>query len=757
MFGAYYPGSSYLGNDGFQLNPSTYSPGNTKLVSSLAGVVPAIRRGSLSISLSKSQGNCSFRVGDVRPAPFAALSLGLGSLGPADLIFRGLVQASAQSHEDSKANIIWTVTGVDSSAQFNRNLVWGNYIGVSASVIAADLLSRYAPEFTGVNIAPGLAACTISFAGVSLDAAFLSLATQIGGYYYRDLAYDVHLFITETLALTPNALDSSNLQLQTTPPLTWTANTAQIRNRVIGVGASVSLLSDVLSGETILPVAKATIFLSSGTALVGFLPLAYSSKVVSAGGTLIGPGATPSAAPAGVLIAGTGMGLGTYQIAYTDVTPSGESLPSPLLTITTTAIVAPVIPTIDNSQSGNMGSNYSIGDSVSYKITYTAAASFGDFSLDTLPSPGTAPVTIVAIIPVTSPALPNAPRLTITQSSDPLAKIINLWQQRNGGSYILIRSFVNTPGGAPLTINLSFDTNAPGFGTGIGAGSANYQQVSLSSIAIGASPTSSRKIYSTVVGGSQLKLLATLGDNTTLIYTDASADGSLGANAPTNDTSALTQPQGQINAGSITLLTAGAGVFSVTGGWAIVGNALIRYTGISGNTLTGIPPSGVGSILTTLTYNTQIVAASHLVLSAPLASSLLVGTPVCLYSRQDNIGSQAIVQGLEGGASTGVYEFKIADSSLVTQSSLDARCAADLLLFSDAGGIITVTYTTLDPKSAVGRPVAINIDGLVGTFIIQTVTISNIDEADNTPPRYNCTASSVRFSLDDLLRHLFLQ
>lgn len=46
----------------------------------------------------------------------------------------------------------------------------------------------------------------------------------------------------------------------------------------------------------------------------------------------------------------------------------------------------------------------------------------------------------------------------------------------------------------------------------------------------------SRKLYRTVTGGTQEKLVTTLSDNVTTTYSDEIADGSLGANVPTNAT-----------------------------------------------------------------------------------------------------------------------------------------------------------------------------------------------------------------------------
>lgn len=61
-------------------------------------------------------------------------------------------------------------------------------------------------------------------------------------------------------------------------------------------------------------------------------------------------------------------------------------------------------------------------------------------------------------------------------------------------------------------------------------------KVYLSAIPIGGSLVTSRKIYRTVAAGSTYLLLATLADNTTTTYTDNTADASLGAEAPSTNT-----------------------------------------------------------------------------------------------------------------------------------------------------------------------------------------------------------------------------
>lgn len=62
-------------------------------------------------------------------------------------------------------------------------------------------------------------------------------------------------------------------------------------------------------------------------------------------------------------------------------------------------------------------------------------------------------------------------------------------------------------------------------------------QVAVSAIPVGPSGTTSRKLYRTVAGDAgNHKLLATIANNTATTYADNTADGGLGADAPTVDT-----------------------------------------------------------------------------------------------------------------------------------------------------------------------------------------------------------------------------
>jgi len=61
-------------------------------------------------------------------------------------------------------------------------------------------------------------------------------------------------------------------------------------------------------------------------------------------------------------------------------------------------------------------------------------------------------------------------------------------------------------------------------------------KISLTAIPVGGSIVTSRKIYRTAAGGSTYLLLTTIADNTTTTYADNTADSSLGAEAPSTNT-----------------------------------------------------------------------------------------------------------------------------------------------------------------------------------------------------------------------------
>lgn len=286
---------------------------------------------------------------------------------------------------------------------------------------------------------------------------------------------------------------------------------------------------------------------------------------------------------------------------------------------------------------------------------------------------------------------------------------------------------------------------------------AAMNHVSLTAIQVGASGVTSRKVYRTTAGGSQLKLLTTIADNTTTTYSDSTTDASLGANVPTTDSSGLTQPSGQVVAGATTLIVAGTGGFQSGGGWAVIGNGqqVIRYTGVTSISLTGIPASGNGSITASVSYNSNVTAAPQIT-GVPSSStgsvlfSILKGDQLNLLAQADDSGAQTTLAGLIGG--DGIQEDYASDNRLSYTES-HARAVAVLALRSAVE--VSLRYQCRDTVTAAGATITVNLGSptsIFGTFKIQQVTISNFHPNGAHAPTYDVQASTTRFSLEDLLR-----
>ena len=293
---------------------------------------------------------------------------------------------------------------------------------------------------------------------------------------------------------------------------------------------------------------------------------------------------------------------------------------------------------------------------------------------------------------------------------------------------------------------------------------AQAAQVQLTAIPLGAPAVTARVLYRTKAGLAQLQLVTTIADNTTAAWLDTALDATLGVNAPTSDTSLLQQPAGNVFAGSPSLPCASVAAFLPSGGWAIAGAQNVRYTGISGTNLVGIPPSGPGAISATLSYNTTIVAAAMLT-GVPASGigtiqyTILKGDPVNIFVQVDDLDAQAAVRAQLPG-SDGIIEDELQDGRL-SYTEGRARCQArlDLLGARDSDGLvgaISVTYRCRDTNTIAGATVAINVGppiNLRGDFLIQRVSVAQF-HVPNLNPTYTVEASSLRFSAEEMLRLL---
>jgi hypothetical protein len=280
--------------------------------------------------------------------------------------------------------------------------------------------------------------------------------------------------------------------------------------------------------------------------------------------------------------------------------------------------------------------------------------------------------------------------------------------------------------------------------------------VIVSGIATGPAAVTARKLYRTKANQSTLLYAAPLSNNSATTYTDSAADAALSSGVPGSDTSGLQQPAGNVNAGATSVIVASTGPFAAAGGWArIAGQQAIRYTGVGAGQLTGVPPSGPGSLTGPVAYNTPIEAAPMLSGipasgTRSISRALAEGDEVYLVVQADDTALQATLAAALHVPS-GVREEWIADRRLsVTEARARGRATLALRPLDD----ISVRYTCRDLNTASGKTIHVDLPAptsVQGDFKIQSVTIHNFRPRQNQYPTFTVTASSSRFSFEDLL------
>ena len=191
-------------------------------------------------------------------------------------------------------------------------------------------------------------------------------------------------------------------------------------------------------------------------------------------------------------------------------------------------------------------------------------------------------------------------------------------------------------------------------------------------------------------------------------------------------------------------------------GYVVIGNGeqVVRFTAKTPTALTGIPASGDGSITSTVTYGTSVTAASLLTgipalgVTGAIVLPIRPGDPVNLLIALDDVPAQTALAALVGG--DGVQVGYLQDRRI---SIGEAQARARALLEQRKDIAITVRYTSRDIQTRSGAVVTVDLPApmaLAGTFRIQDVQIGPF--AAHAFPVYQVTASSSRFTFEDLLR-----
>lgn len=822
--------------------------------------------------LREEPDTCQFTVGGEKPVVGQEVKVTLGSAYNRERIFAGHIIGVQQHYladnPHATANTVWACSCVDYTWQLSFRTVTKLYRAMSASAIAADLIATFAPPgFTANHIEADMPVVDeISFTDVLLPAAMTRLMDRVGGYWRPDYHRDIHAWIGEEAgAEDPTPLTDTTPYLR---DVQHHRDLGQVVTRAIVQGGGGTTAMAVDPGETILPVDAPEWYQSEGGRVrCGPQDIDYGGVTIGGGGGLVGPGATPSGAPALALASGAGIETGAHGYAVTFVTSAGESLPSPIASITVGPLDAPTTAPTAGAPLPGAGPDLGAHD---YAVTFVTSAG------ETTPSPISAAVITTAASPPpkptaswgtgTGPLTAGVYQWAVTFSSGSLeppnpngfakaspetalseavsftalagqrvkinvavpswATYVNVYRTEVGGStfhfeahssrglwisqggynagFVSDAALVSTInidppvtgainlqtvplsaiplGGALVTQRKIYRTEADGSqlklahtlanntttvwidtvaDAGLGANApvtntAAANQVSLSGIPIGDASVIERNLYRTAADDPQLKLLANIADNTTTTASDSAADGTLGSNAPVSDTSGLTQPQGQVAPGATTILVANAGAFPAEG-WAIIGNGqqVIRYTGVSGSSLTGIPASGPGAIVAAIAFNSTITAAPALTGipangAGAIQTAIAKGVAVNILAQADDGPAQTTMAALMGG--DGIREGRLSDNRL---SYTEALARARALLEERSEPIDTLRYAIRDRRTTPGRQIAVALSAptaLSTTLRIQQVTITGFDQSKGLPPLFSTQATSLLFTFEDLLR-----
>ena len=767
----YVSSAVYFAFDGVPLAPPAGQPHVGVLLDSL----------SITDVLDETPNSCRFRTNAFVPPAGSEVHVRLGSKQAAPL-FAGFALDVQQLYVgDKPANVQAEVSAADYTWFLGFLKVTKQYRSMSATAIAQDLVATFAGMngFTSNNVAVNLPYLDeITYTDEDLPNALTRLARRIGAYWYVDYAKDVHLFFEETRNGAPADLTPSHKSLA---HFTHGRDRSQALSRVYVEGRGSRLLSHVPVGDTMVPLETVVMFdpvasdvllkLSFQGSEGGAQHLAYSGVVPGGGGSVVGPGVGPATAPKLALAPGAGLSAGTYTYTVTFTTASGESLPAPSATIANVGVgvADPTVPPANpwnNPQSGMgiIGSTIPIGVSCQVAYAYSTAATATALTAITLAFGSSANVTTISNNDPSNPSQSRAIYTTVSHSPDARVTWIICYLFVTGAGWGAQTTFAlqNNPtlgasGGVSQMIYYAIPpiTGLPSANT-----TASQNQVQLTTVPIGGTGVTGRKLYRTAANQTQLKFLASLSNNTSTTYLDAVPDASLGANLIVNDTSGLLQPQGQLNAGATTAIVAGASLFNSAGGWAIIGNGeqVIRYSGTTATTLIGIPATGVGAVTSTVEYGSSITAPPMLTgipSSGPrsITRALTAGDEIYLVVQCDDPATQAGIADMVN-VGPGIREEWVQDRRL---SIAEARARGHATLKTRPLEQTRVGYTCRDLLTAAGKTITVNLPAptnVSGTFKIQSVTIGNFRPFPTQPPTFTVEASSQRFSFDDWLRVL---
>jgi hypothetical protein len=524
--------------------------------------------GDLTITdvLNQTPNRCTFRVRGLIPAIGQDVRITVGSKNTNDPLFAGQVLNTTHVYVGSPANYAFEVNAIDWTWGLNQRLITKRWQSVSATVIGQDIVAIGAPGYSAAYVQPNLPVLNeFTVTDQDVPATLTALAKRVGGYWYVDYNKTVHLFAGDDPypGTPPTILNAIH---PTLTDLTIDRDGSQLVTRVYVEGGGSVAASELPPGETKIPLVTASWYPAAGGVVKsGPQRITYTAATLGGGGTLVGPGASPSAVLNGVVIGGSGVTTGTHDYAVSFVTATGESLTGPRLTLTTGVISPPATAaTITGTQAGvgpDVGGHWW---AVTF-VTATGETTVGPPVIGTVPegpvpigspTPGT-PTTggnlgpgsyqyAVTYLTASGESTPGPVSAWATMVPTPLGPPTSAPSAADyqtisppglaDGTYRYAVTFLTASNGGQT---LAGPASAPLTLTGLDGLPGNTgHTVRVTNIPTGGSTVTGRRVYRTKAGGSTFFVVGDVSDNVTTSFTDTLADSALGGTSPSSSTGA---------------------------------------------------------------------------------------------------------------------------------------------------------------------------------------------------------------------------
>lgn len=721
-----------------------------------------VRTGNVRISgatiqqtLDGTPDTATCRVEGFTPSEGQEVKIYLGDTDTAHLLFAGHILTVTTTYEDVPTNIVHDINCIDYTWRLNTRKIAKKYTSTAADAIIKNLISTYTTGITVRHVTSGLATLDeFTLTNEDLTDALDRIAARIGAYWFLDYGNDLWFFL-ESADKTTDVTDT--MPGAGVTDVAKAVDLSQVRTRVWSRGGGSVATIAIPVGATTLPVEDGTWYSTSG----GYVESGPQRITYTGKGTLDGQSTTlpppPTTAPGAPAVAQANTGTantfvsgnlaeGTFKYKVTFVTDSVEGSAGPAAKLTIVTVAAPDGTNL--SLSSNTGGGMTDGAVYYYKTTFVTVdgetlGSTGGFDPYNDGNDGGSGTTLfgnamsIAAIPKSPDARVTARRIYRRMGSghgDTTYRLVTTINDNTTTTY------KDTDSDATISVRPAIP-NIAAVQTGKG---------NVTSIAVGPTGTTERKLYRTVKNGATFKLVTTIADNSTTTYLDNIADLSLGADLPTESIGA--------SIGDTSLRVVDLAQVP-SSGWLYVGENLVRYTGRSATsgsgTVTGIPASGFGAILVNIPAGEAVVVAPHLTGVAGILYAIAQGDEVNVLTMNEDTTAQSTFAGLIGSGDGIVEEF-IQDGRL-SLTEADARGAAKLAELKDP--LTTVTLTTRDQTFRVGRSTTFTLTNpsVSGTYKVQRVTITDIAQGGAAIlhfPVRRVEASSRRFSFEGLLRQI---